>query len=388
MEKIKRNTYLEEIVYNFKVAPVVTILGPRQCGKTSLAKSYIRSLEAYGKETVHYFDLEKFDDLNALENSYLQLSKLEGLIVIDEIQKMPSIFESIRVLVDDDNLKQRYLILGSASGKLMNQSSETLAGRISYLELTPFNSNEVYDLDKLWIRGGYPLSYLAEMDKISYDWRQNYILTFLYKDIPDLGIKVPPKNLQRFWSILCNYHGCLANYQNIGNALELSSHTIKNYVDILSSTFMIRQLHPWYENISKRQVKSPKFYIRDSGLLHTLLSIKSYEELSKNPILGPSWEGFMLEEIIKAHKIRDNECYFWRTQTGVELDLLLVNGLKKIGFEFKYGQKIKITKSMRISIEDLNLEKLYVIYPGDKVYDLSDKITVINLRNYLSLLNE
>lgn len=379
---MERLSVLQQLNFEFKVNPVVAILGPRQCGKTTLAKKYIEQLDGIPKQ--NYFDLENSRDIERLRDPLLTLSSLTGLIVIDEIQYVKELFPTLRVLVDDDSLDQRYLILGSASGELMHESSETLAGRISYVELSPFTLPETKDMENLWARGGFPKSYLAENDVVSQSWRKSFIKTFLEKDIPNLGIKIPAENLRRFWRMLAHYHGCIFNASEIGGALGLTDKTISHYADILSETFMIRQLKPWHINIAKRQVKSPKLYIRDSGIFHTLLGIHTMDDLLLHPKLGASWECFALEEIIRYHKADAEDCHFWATHQGAELDLLIVKHGKYLGFEIKYGSTPKLTKSMRIVNEDLKLDSLTVIYPGDIDYPLAENIQVVSLENYLN----
>ena len=378
---MQRSYYLHQIENKFQVNPVVAILGPRQCGKTTLAKMYAEKLTS---ESIHHFDLEDPIDLVRLENPKLTLEPLQCLIIIDEIQYAPNLFKLIRVLVDKKPLEQRYLILGSASRELIKQSAESLAGRISYLELTPFSYSETQDLTKLWLRGGFPKSYLATTIENSYEWRESYITTYLEHDLPALGIQIAPQSLRRFWEMLAHYHGNILNASELGRSFGCADTTIRRYLDILAGTFMIRQLQPWHANINKRQVKSAKIYFRDSGLFHALLRIKTWDELQRNIKLGASWEGFALEEIIRIHHVKPHDCYFWQTHSGAELDLLLTLDNKKTGFEFKYADAPKTTKSMHISLEDLNLYHLYVIYPGNVDYMLTDKISVCGLKNYLA----
>jgi predicted AAA+ superfamily ATPase len=378
---MKREGFLKAITEGFAVHPIVAILGPRQAGKTTLARHYV---EAVTKDIkTHYFDLEDPNDLAALQSPKAVLEHLEGLIVIDEIQRITELFPVLRVLVDAVGSKQKYLILGSASQELIRESSETLAGRIEYLELTPFQYDEVKELETLWIRGGYPRSFLAENDQNSYRWRENYIRNFLERDIPNLGIRIPAENIRRFWMMLANNHGGILNSSSLGNSLTITHTTVRHYLDILVGTFMVRQLYPWFENIGKRQVKSPKIYIRDSGILHSLLQVKSYEELLKHQKLGSSWEGFALEEVITHHDLRAQDCYFWSTQNKAEIDLLVTINGKRIAYEFKFTDSPKITKSVRMAMNDLKLDKVYIIYPGNKEYQMEDKITFCGLQRYL-----
>lgn len=378
METIQRPTYLNAITDTFRINPICALLGPRQCGKTTEAKQFVDQYQ----EVAHFFDLEDPDDLNAFENPKLLLESLNGLIVIDEIQRRPDLFPYLRVLVDKKPAL-KLLILGSASQELIRQSSETLAGRISYLEMNPFSSEEVDDSKRLWLRGGFPKSYLAENDVDSFKWRQNYIRTFLEKDIPSFGFNLNPQIIRRFWTMLCDYHGNLFNASSLGRSLDLDHKTIKRYLDILSGTFMMRQLQPWFVNVSKRQVKSCKIYFRDSGLLHGLLNIEDYKSLSTFSKVGASWEGFAMEEIIRREKAGSEDCFFWATQSGAELDLLIVQkGLKK-GFEFKYTSTPRVTKSMHAALESLDLDCVTVIIPGGATYFLSDSVKVCGLSSYL-----
>ncbi len=347
-----------------------------------LAKQYIESLQQPFAKT-NYFDLENLEDLSRLERPQLALSSLRDLIVIDEIQRIPELFPTLRVMVDNEAVNQQYLILGSASQELIKQSSESLAGRIQYLELTPFTIQEVDNFDRLWLRGGFPRSYLAESEESSLNWREAYIQTFLERDIPTLGIRIPAVAMRRFWMMMTHYHGNACNYSEIGRSLELDHKTTRYYSDILTSTFMIRQLQPWFENINKRQVKSHKIYMRDSGVLHALLGIENREDLLLHRKLGASWEGFVLEEIIRLHQARPQDCYFWATQGVAELDLLLVKGSKKYAFEVKYTDRPKMTTSMHAALNDLQLDEIVVIYPGQHTIRLHEQVVAMNLQNYI-----
>ena len=376
-----RSKQLAAIEHGFKVTPIVALLGARQCGKTTLAREYAAQ---FNIPAINYFDLEAPEDIARLTQPKTLLEKLRGLIVIDEIQRCPELFPLLRVLIDSYKGQQRYLILGSASPALIRQSSESLAGRIYYQELSPFSYDEVNNPDNLWLRGGYPVSYLAANIDISYAWREQYIKTFLEQDIPNLGIRIPAQQLSRFWYVLAHYNGCIFNASEIGRTLGLTSKTMSRYLDILVDTFMVRRLKPWFENISKRQVKMPKIYFRDTGILHNLLSIYNDISLQRHPKLGLSWESFALEQVIRISGFDSRHCYFWATQTHAELDLLVLHKGQRLGFEFKYNDAPKLTKSMRIAIEDLKLDSLTVIYPGEKSYALLDKITVMNLKELIS----
>jgi len=379
---VERRHYIEKIGFFFKVNPIVAILGPRQCGKTTLAHLYAKK---HSKQKIYWLDLENPDDLARLTSPMLALQELEGLIVIDEIQKRPDLFPALRVLIDQHKGKQHYLILGSASRDLIQQSSETLAGRISYMELNPFSCPEVNDWNQLWMRGGFPGSYLAPTNDISWEWRKSYISTFLERDIPNLGIQVPSQTLRRFWMMLAHYHGNIFNASEIGQSLGVAHTTARHYLDILTGTFMIRELSPWLENIHKRQIKSPKIYFRDSGIYHSLINIINKDALYINPKLGASWEGFAIEEVIRHHNGEAGEIYFWGVHNQGELDLLIIKNGKRLGFEVKYTDRPVLTKSMMMAAEILQLDILVIIYPGNNHYPLADNIRAVGLKNYLNL---
>ncbi len=371
--KIQRTEYLEQIIHQHQVHPICALLGPRQVGKTTLARQY-----AVHFNKPIFFDLENPVDLASLANPMLALQNLDNdLIIIDEIQRLPDLFPVLRYLVDQRPYK--FLILGSASRDLIRQSSESLAGRIGYLQLPPFSLQECPDLTKLWVRGGFPLSYLAGSNQFSQTWRQSYITTFMERDIPQLGFSIPPQLMRRLWMMLAHNHGNILNMSDIGRSLEITHQKVRAYTEILTGTFMTRLLEPWFANISKRQVKTPKIYIRDSGILHSLLSITQYEELIMHPKLGASWEGFALEEVVKLFGAQDSELFFWATQGGAELDLFLLKNGKRLGFEFKYSQNPRITPSMHSALEDLRLDHLFVIYPYPKTFPLAPRVTACGL---------
>lgn len=373
---MQRPKYQKDIEMQFRVHSACGLLGPRQVGKTTLAKMFI---DGHPPEATRRFDLENPLDLAKLENPMLALSKpTSGLIVIDEIQLRPDLFPILRVLIDQ-NKACKFLILGSASRELIRQSSETLAGRIGYIELMPFSLEETHQSPLLWLRGGFPLSFLASNEEESVLWRQSYITTFLERDIANLGFQIPPQQMRRFWLMLAHYHGQIFSANEIGKSLAISDHTVRRYLDILAGTFMIRVLSPWFENLEKRQVKSPKIYFRDSGILHALLGIRSENELDAHPKLGSFWEGFALEEICRFFQATSEECYFWKTQSGAELDLLLLKNGKRLGFEIKYTDQPKITRSMRIAFQDLKLDHLYVIFPGKESFPLDTQIIACGL---------
>ncbi len=376
----KREKFIHALHQAFEVHPVVALLGPRQCGKTTLARMY-EELYCKGIPLIH-FDLENPRDLAKLNEPMLALENTTGCIVIDEIQRKEDLFPILRVLVDQKK-PRKFLILGSASRDLIRQSSETLAGRIRYLELTPFSCEEVDHVDTLWLHGGFPLSYLAKNDSQSMEWRSAYITTFLERDIPNLGINIPAAMLRRFWMMLSHYHGQMGNSAEIGKSLGVSHTTIRHYLDILTGTFMIRQLQPWFENIGKRQVKTPKIYFRDSGLLHTLQEIPDAKALMNHPKLGASWEGFSLEEIIRFNQASSEEVYFWGVHNQAELDLLIIKNGTRLGFEFKYADAPVLTRSMQMAMESLRLDKLTVIFPGKERYLLAPNIEAVGLEAYV-----
>ena len=305
---MERRHYLALVETQLRVQPICAILGPRQVGKTTLAHAYA---EKHGIDQTYFFDLEDPIDIARLENPMTTLAALpHTLIVIDEIQRKSELFQVLRVLVDREKGKRKYLILGSASRDLIRQSSETLAGRIGYIELPPFTLAEKTQSKPLWLRGGFPLAYLAGSDADSMIWRQNYVTTFLERDIPMLGFNVPAEQMRRFWMMLAHYHGQIFNASELSRSLGISSHHVRNYLDILAGTFMVRILLPWFENIQKRQVKMPKIYFRDSGILHALSGIDTYDQLQRYPKLGAYWEGFALEEVIRALDLASEECFF------------------------------------------------------------------------------
>lgn len=378
---MERTSYLREIDFQFRIHSVCGLLGPRQVGKTTLAHQYAQKFK-----NPYFIDLENPLDVAQLENPMITFSSLTSdLIIIDEVQLRPELFPVIRVLVDQK--KYKFLILGSASRDLLRQSSETLAGRIGYIELPPFSIEETKENINLWIRGGFPHSYLAKNDQESFAWRQSYIKTFMERDIPNFGFNIVPKEMRRLWMMLANNHANILNFSEFNTALSITHHMIKKYVDILEGTFMIRLLSPWFENIAKRQVKSSKVYIRDSGILHALTGVQDQHQLFIYPKLGASWEGFAIEEIIKHLKVDNEDCFFWATQSGAELDLLITKNSKKIGFECKYTDTPKITKSMIVALEDLKLDHLYIIHPHDKNFPISEKITAIGIKNISIIKN-
>jgi predicted AAA+ superfamily ATPase len=371
MNLIERKTDLTQIRSILRIFPVVAILGKRQCGKTTIAKSF---------EFNHYFDLESPRDLAALDQPQLALEDLEGLIVIDEIQRKPNLFPLLRHLVD--NLaSQRYLILGSASRDLIRQSSETLAGRIGYFNLDGFRIDDVgsNEIVKLWLRGGLPRSFLAANDEESAVWRENYIATFLERDLPQLGISIPANTLRRFWTMLGHYHGQIINYSELARNFGISDMTARKYIELLEGTFMLRVLQPWHVNIGKRLVKRPKLHFTDPGIFHSLLAVGRREELLTHPKLGASWEGFALECVVRSIGKRNEEVFFWRTHSGAEVDLFWQHQGQSWAVEFKYMDAPRKSAAMQSALEDLGLAHLWVVYPGPRRYRLADNITALPL---------
>jgi len=335
--------------------------------------------------TAAFFDLESQIDSNRLQNPQLMLGSLRGLVIIDEVQAMPELFRVLRVLVDRPENKARFLILGSASPDLVKNASETLAGRVEFVELSGFDLQEAGTNRStvLWLRGGFPRSFLALSDGDSLAWREGFIQTFLTRDIPQLGISVPPATMRRFWTMLAHYHGQLWNASELGRSLDLSDKTVRTYLDILAGTFMIRQLQPWYENLSKRQVKAPKIYLRDSGLLHALLNLPDFQTLHGYSRVGASWEGFAIEQVLQS--VKPPPAFFWATHSGAEVDLFFLSHGRRYGIECKFSEAPKIRKSMNQALESLSLAHLWVVYPGEHSYLLSKRISVWPLKDIFSL---
>ncbi len=356
--------------------PVVALLGPRQCGKTTLARTVGAAAE--------YFDLEDPVGAARLAEPMTALAPLRGLVIIDEVQRQPELFPVLRVLADRPRPPARFLVLGSASPDLVRRSSESLAGRVAFVDMAGFDLREAgkSGLRRLWLRGGFPRSFLARNDAESLAWREDFIRTFLERDIARLGIQVPPAALRRLWMMIAHYHGQIWNASEVGRSLGEAHTTVKRHLDILAGAFVVRELQPWFANIGKRQVRSPKVYIRDSGILHALLGLPGFAALEGHPKLGASWEGFALEQAILAAGERN--AYYWATQAGAELDLLLAIRGRRYGVEAKYGDAPSLTRSMNVAMEDLELQKLYVVYPGSRRYALEKKIEVLPLHELLA----
>lgn len=371
---IHRQHHIDIVREALERSPIVAILGPRQVGKTTLARE-IAALYKDGGTT--HFDLEDMDDLARLNEPKLALERLRGLVVIDEIQLRAGLFPFLRVLADRPGTPARFLILGSASPQLLRQSSESLAGRIVYHELDGFSRDEVQESEMLWRRGGFPASFLARSEQASVLWRRDFVRTFLERDIPQLGIRIPATTLHRFWRMIAHYHGQTWNGNELARAFGVSHTTVRNYLDLLSGALVVRQLLPWHENLGKRQVKAPKIYLSDSGILHTLLGIQSQDDLEHHPKSGASWEGFVIKEIIHLLGATHEECYFWATHSGAELDLLIIRGSRRLGFEIKLTTAPRPTPSMRSALESLNLDRLAVVHAGEHAFPMADRIDAV-----------
>jgi len=374
--KIARTRLTEEVLRLLRRAPVVTILGPRQVGKTTLARDVAATFRGGSVTT---FDLEQPSALARLAEPELALEPLRGLVVLDEIQRRPELFPLLRVLADRPRRPARFLVLGSASPELLRQESETLAGRVAFLELAGLSLSEVSPkrLERLWLRGGFPASFTAASDEDSFEWRTDFIQTFLERDLPGLGVAVPAPTLRRFWAMLAHVHGQILNWSELGRSMGVSDATTRRYADQLEGALVVQLLQPWHENISKRQVKAPKLYLRDSGLLHALLELRTHEQLDQSPRSGASWEGFLLQQVTQHLGASPRQCYFWATHQGAELDLLVVDGTRKLGFEFKRTTTPTVTPSMRIALESLGLEQLFVLHAGRESFPLGPKLRAI-----------
>lgn len=368
-----RPAYLERLETAVRRSAVTALLGPRQCGKTTLARSF-----AQGRPAT-FFDLELVADRRRLQNPELVLGELSGLVVLDEIQEVPELFPVLRGLADRPGAGTRFLILGSASPHIVRHASETLAGRVEFVDMAGFDLAETGPgaLNALWLRGGFPRSFLADSDEDSLAWREGFVRTYLERDIPQLGFRIPAPALRRFWTMLAHCHGQTWNASELGRSMGLSDKTVRGYLDILTGTFMVRQLQPWFENLGKRQVKAPKVYFRDSGLLHHLMDIPNRHHLLGHPKVGASWEGFAIEQVLRAFD--PAEAYFWATHGGAELDLVFSHGGQRLGFEIKFTEAPKVTASMRTAQADLALDHLYVIHAGSHGFPMESGITAVPL---------
>ena len=374
---LPRPAALGEIAALHRIVPAVALLDPRQCGKTTLARMVAEAQPA--GTAVAVFDLQRSADSRRLGLPERTLGPLSGLAVLDEVQHLPGLFAALRPLMDRPGAKTKYLLLGSVSPTIVKGVSESLAGRIGYLDLSGFVLGEVAgqggDWTALWERGGLPLSYLAPNDGESWKWRGIYLRSFLARDHESLGITIPAAALRRFWTMLAHYHGQTWNAAEFARAVGSGPAAVRRYLDILSGAFAVRVLAPWNENLKKRQVRAPKVYVRDTGLLHSLLRIPSAEELAGHPKVGASFEGFVIEQVLAG--VDERDAWFWGTHGGAELDLLLFRGGKRYGVEVKYTDAPRVTRSMRSALADLDLERLYLVYPGEERYDLDDRIEVL-----------
>ncbi|MCW5661658.1 MAG: ATP-binding protein [Burkholderiaceae bacterium] len=351
----------------------VVLVGPRQCGKSTLARRFLNA------DDPNYFDLERPTSRSSLAEPMTALEALQGLVVIDEVQHAPELFRVLRVLIDRDNRPGQYLLLGSASPTLLRQTSETLLGRIEVIEIAGFDLQEVgvRDTARLWLRGGFPPAYTAANDVDANAWCSNAIERFVQSDLPQFGVNVATPAMMRFWAMLAHVHGQVWNAADPARSLGVSEPTVRRYLDWLTQGFMVRQLQPWFENLGKRQVKAPKIYFRDTGYLHALLGIREAGELARHPRSGASWEGFALEQVLRL--TQPDAAYFWATHQGAELDLLMFKHGKRVGVEIKRVDAPSLTPSMRIAMGDLKLDALYVVYPGNRRYTLADRIEAVPL---------
>jgi uncharacterized protein len=377
---LQRSRQLSRLESLFHRHPVVGLLGARQVGKTTLAREFLK-----GRGRSAYFDLENPEDDARLTDAMLVLKDLRGIVVLDEIQRRPDLFAVLRVLADRPRTPARFLLLGSASPSLRRQSAETLAGRIAYHELSGLGLDEVGEqrFQRLWFRGGFPRSYLARSDLQSHEWRRQFIGTFLERDLPQLGIAVNAQTLRRFWTMLAHYHGQVWNASEFARSFGVADTTIRHYLDVLTAALVLRQLPPWFENIGKRQVKAPKVFIKDSGLLHALLNVRTLGDLESHPKIGASWEGFVIEQLIEHLGVQAEDCFYWATYSGAELDLLIVRGRTRLGFEIKRTSSPQITPSMRHALNDLKLQRLDVIHAGEHTFPMGPKVRAVALGRLL-----
>ena len=374
-----RSKYLHALETATRRSPITALLGPRQVGKTTLARLFIADQPAT------FFDLESLPDQRRLQNPEMVLGGLQGLIVLDEIQQMPELFSALRVLVDRPGNQARFVILGSASPQLIRRASESLAGRVEFIDMNGFDLSETGSTawEMLWLRGGFPRAFLADSEADSLAWREGFIRTFLERDLPQLGISIPAVAMRRFWSMLAHYHGQTWNASELSRAMGLSDKTVRSYLDILNGAFMVRQLQPWFENTGKRQVRAPKIYLRDSGILHSLLNIQDMHTLLGHPKVGASWEGYVIEQALSI--LCPNEAYFWATHGAAELDLLFFANGKRYGIEAKFSEAPETTRSMHVALQDLGLEHLWILYPGGQSYPVDERITVWPLHDVKAL---
>jgi len=382
---IQRSAHRRDVVRLIERNPVVALLGARQVGKTTLAHEIARRRRGPAR----LFDLEHPSDRATLADPIRILGALRGLVVLDEIHNLPEIFPVLRVLADRRNAPAHFLVLGSASESLLRQSSESLAGRIGFHELGPLALDETgpASLETLWLRGGFPRSFVAGGDDDSLRWRKDFMRTFLQRDLPQLGVTIPAATLARFWSMLAHLHGQIWNASRIASGFGVAHTTVRRWLDLLCATFVVRKLQPWHENLSKRQVKAPKVFVADTGLLHALHDVPSIERLEGHPIVGPSWESFGVETVVRRLGARREQCFFWATHQGAELDLLVVAGGRRLGFEFKRTSAPKLTRSMRTALADLKLERLDVVHAGSHEFPMADRVRAVPLSRVLDLID-
>ncbi len=369
----ERSDLAARVLGALRSSPVVALLGPRQCGKTTLARALAAGRRA------ELFDLEDPAGRRRLEQPMTALAPLRGLVLIDEVQLQPELLPVLRVLADRRPLPARFLVLGSASPDLVRGSAETLAGRVAFVDMGGFDLAEVGapNLRRLWLRGGFPRSYLARDERTSFAWREDFVRTFLERDLRRFGIQVAPEAMRRLWTMIAHYHGQIWNASEVGRSLGEAHTTVKRHLDVLSGALMVRQVQPWHENLKKRQVKSPKVYVRDSGLFHALMGLPNFAALEASPRLGASWEGFVVEEVVRIAGERN--VYFWATQAGAELDLLVMAGGRRFGVEVKYADAPAATRSMHVAVSDLGLDRLWVVHPGTTAYRLDTRIEVVGI---------
>jgi predicted AAA+ superfamily ATPase len=381
---IDRELHARQITGLLRRFPVVAILGARQVGKTTLAASIAPTLSNH----ISRFDLENPSDLARLADPMLALQEPKGLVVLDEVQRRPELFPVLRVLADRKPVRTRFLVLGSAAPDLLRQSSESLAGRIASYELPGLAVREVSfeHADRLWVRGGFPKSFLSRSDRESMEWRQSFIRTFLERDLPALGVNVAADTMRRFWSMIAHHHAQLWNASEIGRSFGVADTTVRNYLDKLTDALVVRQLKPWHENLGKRQVKSPKIFVRDSGLLHALLNLPTKRDIEGHPKLGASWEGFIIDQLVQQLGVSPEETYHWRTHQGAELDLLVVRGGLRLGFEVKRTVAPTLTPSMRSAMHDLKLKSLTVVHAGDQTFPLAKQVQAVAFRDVLTVI--
>lgn len=376
-----RSAFIAKIEQAFQQTPVVAVLGPPECGKTFLAKQYAERHGGFLPE--NYFDLSHLPDLQRLGAPQLALSQLSGLIILDEVQHFRHIYPILRAIVDEPGQKRHFLLLSSVAKSYLKQPLDSLHQRITYLELGAAIANEAKQFDPFWLRGGFPESLLAVSDDASFKWRESYARTAVERYLPNMGIRIDAQSLMRFWMMLSHYHGEIFNASEIARSMDLTHNTMQSYARALTNIFMIRELQPWHENISKRQVKSRKIYFRDTGIYHQFLGIKQMSDLLTHPKLASSWRGLALESLIRHHGALADECYFWATQGNATLDLMIVRDGKRVGYQLQYSGTPKLTRSLGIALSDLKLDELTVVYPGKEEVRLSDRIYGKNLLSVL-----